>query len=52
MVVKSQQNLQKGRVHNVELKGMRDAGEAKDKLNKLQSEEQVNGVLLKVTEGH
>lgn len=51
VVVKSQQNLQKGRVHNVELKGMRDAGEAKDKLNKLQSEEQVNGVLLKVTEG-
>jgi hypothetical protein len=51
VVVKSQQNLQKGRVHNVELKGMRDAGEAKDKLNKLQSEEQVNGVLLKVAEG-
>jgi cell division septation protein DedD len=51
-VVKSQQNLQKGKVYNVELSSVQDAAEARTKMNKLQTEEQLNPVLLKVMGKH
>jgi hypothetical protein len=52
VAVKSSQNLQKGKVYHVDLKGMRDAAQAKAQLDKLQKEEQVTPVLLKVAETH
>jgi len=51
-VVKSQLNLQKGKIYNVELKSLQDAAEARTKMSKLQAEEQLNPVLLKVMEKH
>jgi cell division septation protein DedD len=51
-VVKSQLNLQKGKVYNVELTSVQDAAEARTKMNKLQAEEQLNPVLLKVMGKH
>ncbi len=51
-VVKSQLNLQKGKVYNVELSSLQDAAEARTKMNKLQTEEQLNPVLLKVMGKH
>lgn len=51
-VVKSQLNLQKGKIYNVELTSVQDAAEARTKMNKLQAEEQLNPVLLKVMGKH
>jgi hypothetical protein len=51
-VVKSQLNLQKGKIYNVELSSVQDAAEARTKMNKLQTEEQLNPVLLKVMGKH
>jgi hypothetical protein len=50
VAVKSHQNLQKGKVYHVDLKAVRDAAAAKAQMDKLQKEEKVNPVLLKVTE--
>jgi hypothetical protein len=49
VAVKKHQNLQKGQVYHVDLK-TRDGAEAKAQLDKLQREEKVNPVLLKVAE--
>lgn len=50
VAVKNSQNLQKGKVYHVDLKGMRDAAQAKAQLDKLQKEEKVTPILLKVSE--
>jgi hypothetical protein len=50
VAVKSGQSLQKGKVYHVDLKGVSDAAAAKAQLDKLQKEEQVTPVLLKVAE--
>jgi cell division septation protein DedD len=50
VAVKSGQSLQKGKVYHLDLKALRDAAAAKAQLDKLQKEEKVNPVLLKVAE--
>jgi hypothetical protein len=52
VVLKTSQNLQKGKSYVVELKPVREADQAKAQMDKLQKEENLKPFLLKVSETH